>query len=198
MVMKRSLDVIFSFLALIFLLPVIFLISLIIFIFDGNPIFFFQNRPGKDQKLFKLIKFKTMKNIYDNEKKLLEDSKRLTKIGRFLRKTSLDELPTLLNVLKGEMSVIGPRPLLKEYLPLYSEEQNKRHYVRPGITGWAQINGRNQIGWEEKFKLDVWYVNNRNLILDVKIFFLTIVKVIKREGISQDGEATMKKFRGND
>ncbi len=162
---------------------------------DGKP-FFFQKRPGKDEVIFSIIKFKTMNDKKNNKGGLLSDAERLTKIGAFLRKTSLDEIPQLINVLKGDMSLVGPRPLLMEYLPLYSERQALRHEVRPGITGWAQVNGRNALSWEEKFDLDVWYVENRTLWLDIKILFLTVWKVVKRDGISQDGESTMTKFSG--
>lgn len=159
--------------------------------------FFCQERPGKDEKIFKVIKFKSMNDKSDNNGNLLSDAERLTKIGNFIRKTSLDELPQLLNVLKGDMSLIGPRPLLVKYLPLYNEEQKRRHNVRPGITGWAQVNGRNAISWEQKFEYDVWYVDNISFALDLKIVLLTIKKVFVREGISQDGQATMEYFKGN-
>lgn len=162
-----------------------------------GSIFFVQERPGKDGKLFNLIKFRSMSDERDETGILLDDSMRLTKFGSFLRSTSLDELPEIINILRGEMSFVGPRPLLVEYLALYSEEQAKRHSVRPGITGWAQINGRNSLSWEEKFDLDIWYVQNLRLSLDIKILFVTIFKVLKREGISADGEATMSKFKGN-
>ncbi len=162
----------------------------------GSP-FFFQIRPGLHGKLFKIVKFKTMSDEVDEQGVLLPDAERLTTIGLFIRKTSLDELPQLLNVVKGEMSLIGPRPLLPEYLPLYSEEQQKRHNVKPGITGWAQVNGRNAIGWKEKFAFDVWYVNNVCFQLDLKIVFLTIKKVLVKEGISSDSSVTMEKFKGN-
>lgn len=163
---------------------------------QGKP-FFFQVRPGKNAKLFKIIKFKTMNDRNDSNGNLLPDDVRLTKIGNFVRKTSLDEIPQLLNVLKGDMSLIGPRPLLPEYLPLYSAEQNKRHLVRPGITGWAQVNGRNAISWEQKFKLDFWYVENVSFLLDLKILWLTLKKVLVKEGISSATSATMEKFTGN-
>src|SRR5690554_8229415 len=162
----------------------------------GRP-FFFQKRPGKNEKMFKIIKFKTMNDKKDLEGNLLSDAERLTAVGKFVRKTSLDEIPQLLNVIKGDMSLIGPRPLLVDYLPLYNSIQKRRHEVRPGITGWAQVNGRNAISWEQKFNYDVWYVNNISLALDIKILFMTILKVFKSEGISQDGQATMTKFKGN-
>ncbi len=154
-------------------------------------------RPGKNGKLFKIIKFKTMNDKKDEQGNLLSDEERLTKIGTFVRKTSLDEIPQLLNVIKGDMSLIGPRPLLPQYLPLYNDEQRKRHNVRPGITGWAQINGRNAISWQQKFDYDVWYVENVSFILDVKILLLTVKKVFVSEGISQEGQATMEEFKGN-
>jgi lipopolysaccharide/colanic/teichoic acid biosynthesis glycosyltransferase len=163
---------------------------------QGKP-FFFQARPGLNEKIFKIIKFKTMNDKKDTEGNLLPDAERLTPIGAFVRKTSLDEIPQLINVLKGDMSLIGPRPLLPEYLSLYSEMQRKRHLVRPGITGWAQVNGRNAISWEKKFELDVWYVKNLSFLLDIKILFLTLKKVVVREGISQTGQATMEMFKGN-
>ncbi|PJA06310.1 MAG: lipid carrier--UDP-N-acetylgalactosaminyltransferase, partial [Flavobacteriales bacterium CG_4_10_14_0_2_um_filter_35_18] len=162
---------------------------------NGKP-FFFQLRPGKNGKIFKIVKFKTMNDKKDHEGNLLPDAKRLTKIGSFVRKTSLDELPQLFNVLKGEMSLIGPRPLLVEYLPLYSEEQNRRHEVKPGITGWAQVNGRNAISWEDKFKYDVWYVDNASFLVDMRILFLTIKKVLGSENISSKTSLTIEKFKG--
>jgi lipopolysaccharide/colanic/teichoic acid biosynthesis glycosyltransferase len=161
-----------------------------------NP-FFFQKRPGREEKIFKLIKFKTMTNDIDRDGKLLSDEVRLTKIGIFIRKTSLDEIPQLINVLKGEMSFIGPRPLLVEYLPLYNIEQKKRHKVKPGITGWAQVNGRNAISWEKRFEYDVWYVENMSFLLDLKILFLTLKKVLVSEGINSGTNVTMEKFTGN-
>ena len=163
----------------------------------GTGAFFFQNRPGKDGKIFKVIKFKTMTDERDADGNLLPDADRLTNVGRFVRSTSIDELPQLINVLKGDMALIGPRPLLVQYLPLYSKEQARRHDVRPGITGWAQVNGRNAISWTKKFELDVWYVDHCSFLLDVKIIFLTIKKVFVREGISQEGQATMEFFTGN-
>ena len=163
----------------------------------GAGAFFFQERPGKDAKIFKVIKFKTMNDRKDASGKLLPDAQRLTKVGKFVRSTSLDEIPQLLNVIKGDMSLIGPRPLLVQYLPLYDETQRRRHEVRPGITGWAQVNGRNAIGWQQKFELDVWYVDNVSLLLDIKILLKTNQKVFKREGISSDSSATMEPFKGN-
>lgn len=163
---------------------------------NGKP-FFFQTRPGKNARLFRIIKFKTMNDKKDAQGGLLPDAERLTKIGGFVRKTSLDEIPQLINVLKGEMSLIGPRPLLPEYLPLYSPEQYRRHEVRPGITGWAQVNGRNAISWQQKFEYDVWYVNHLSFALDLRILFLTLKKVVIREGINTDGQATTERFKGN-
>jgi lipopolysaccharide/colanic/teichoic acid biosynthesis glycosyltransferase len=162
---------------------------------NGNP-FFFQSRPGKNNRVFLLWKFKTMNDLKDANGNLLPDEKRITRFGRFIRKSSLDEIPQLFNVLKGDMSLIGPRPLLVEYLPLYSDRQKRRHNVRPGITGWAQVNGRNAISWEEKFEFDVWYVDHVNFLLDMKILALTIKKIFKSEGISQQGHATMPVFKG--
>lgn len=162
----------------------------------GKP-FFFQRRPGKNEKIFKVIKFKTMNDKKDSEGDLLPDAERLTSIGSFVRKTSLDEIPQLINVLKGDMSLIGPRPLLPQYLPLYNEEQKKRHKVKPGITGWAQVNGRNAISWKQKFEYDVWYVENLTFLLDLKILLLTVKKVVVSEGISSDTSVTMEKFKGN-
>ena len=194
---KSKIDFLIAVFGLLLLSP-IFIVALIGLFFanDGKP-FFFQARPGKNAKIFKIIKFKTMNDRKDEEGNLLPDHERLTTIGSFVRKTSLDEIPQLLNVLKGDMSLIGPRPLLVQYLPLYSETQKRRHEVRPGITGWAQINGRNAISWEQKFEYDVWYVNNLSFLLDVKILFATIKKVFISEGISADGEATMTAFNGN-
>ncbi|MGH1352635.1 MAG: sugar transferase [Methyloligellaceae bacterium] len=194
--MKRLFDLT----VIILLLPVItpLLLFLIIFVKIklGGPIFFQQTRPGLNGKPFRIIKFRSMTDKRDAEGNLLPDAIRLTPFGKFLRSTSLDELPELWNVLKGEMSLVGPRPLLMEYLPLYSKHQSRRHEVRPGITGWAQINGRNSISWEERFEMDIYYVENRSIMFDLKILFLTISKVFKREGISAKGEATMPKFAG--
>ncbi|AKV95084.1 sugar transferase [Marinobacter sp. CP1] len=194
---KRFFDLIVSLIALIVLLPVIFLVAVQIRRKLGSPIFFRQTRPGKNGKPFEMIKFRTMLDAVDSKRNPLPDDQRMTPFGKLLRSTSLDELPELWNVLKGEMSLVGPRPLLMEYLPLYSEEQYRRHDVRPGVTGWAQVNGRNAISWEDKFRLDVWYVDNQSFLLDLKILFLTIKKVLVRDGISGEGEATMSKFTGN-
>lgn len=177
-----------------------FLLVLIVFLYFGNKgagVFFTQKRPGRNAKIFKVIKFKTMTDEEDGNGKLLSDNQRLTKLGRFVRSTSLDELPQLINVLKGDMSFVGPRPLLPKYLPLYSEEQFRRHDVRPGITGWAQVNGRNDISWQEKFELDVWYVDHLSFLLDSKIVLMTIKKVLVREGISKSGMATTESYNGN-
>lgn len=195
--MKRLFDFSVSFIALLALLPIFFLLALLVKITIGTPIFFFQKRPGLHGKPFAMIKFRSMNNARNVDGSLLSDSIRLTRLGRFLRATSLDELPELWNVLKGDMSLVGPRPLLMEYLSLYSPEQARRHNVRPGITGWAQVNGRNAIAWDEKFKLDVWYVDNQSFWLDVKILFLTLKLVFQRHGINADGEATMPVFRGS-
>ncbi len=196
--LKRLLDFLLVSFVLLLICPFLLLITLWLhFANKGAGAFFFQERPGKDGKIFKVIKFKTMTDERDAEGNLLPDAERLTKVGRFVRSTSIDELPQLINVLKGDMALIGPRPLLPQYLPLYSKEQARRHEVRPGITGWAQVNGRNAISWTKKFELDVWYVDHCSFFLDAKIFFLTIKKVFVREGISQEGQATMEVFNGN-
>lgn len=196
MLVKRLLDITISLIALIFLLPLMSLICLLVIINLGSPAFFLQERVGKDNKIFKMIKFRTMKNSTDKNGNLLSDNERVTKFGSFLRSFSLDELPELINILKGDMSLVGPRALLVQYLGLYNDEQIRRHEVLPGLTGWAQINGRNSITWSEKFKLDVWYVDNWSLWLDIKIFFLTFWKVLKREGINQSESVTMEYFNG--
>ena len=188
--------ILLSLIALIFLLPLMSLICLLVIINLGSPAFFLQERVGKDNKIFKMIKFRTMKNSTDKNGNLLSDNERVTKFGSFLRSFSLDELPELINILKGDMSLVGPRALLVQYLGLYNDEQIRRHEVLPGLTGWAQINGRNSITWSEKFKLDVWYVDNWSLWLDIKIFFLTFWKVLKREGINQSESVTMEYFNG--
>jgi len=194
--LKRLFDIVASFCGLILLSPVIAIVAWQVRRKLGSPVLFRQVRPGKDAKPFEMFKFRTMRDAFDADGNPLPDSERMTPFGSFLRSSSLDELPGLWNVLKGEMSLVGPRPLLMEYVPLYSEEQYRRHEVRPGITGWAQVNGRNAISWEDRFKLDVWYVDNRSFWLDIKIIFLTIKKVFVREGISAEGEATMSKFTG--
>ena len=196
MFIKRLLDIIISATALILLSPFMLIIYLLVRINLGGPAFFLQERVGKDNKIFKMIKFRTMKNSTDKDGNLLSDNERLTKFGRFLRSFSIDELPELINILKGDMSLVGPRALLVQYLEHYNSEQIRRHEVLPGLTGWAQINGRNSITWCEKFKLDVWYVDNWSLWLDIKIFFLTFWKVFKREGINQSETVTMEYFNG--
>lgn len=194
---KRVLDLIASLIGFIILFPIFLFITLFLsFANNGKP-FFFQTRPGKNGKLFNIIKFKTMNDKKDSNGNLLPDADRLTAVGKFVRKTSLDEIPQLLNVIKGDMSLIGPRPLLPEYLPLYNNHQQKRHHVKPGITGWAQVNGRNAISWEQKFDFDVWYVENLNFLLDLKVLFLTVKKVFVSEGINSNTSATMEKFTGN-
>ncbi|WP_417566226.1 sugar transferase [Marinobacter sp.] len=194
---KRIFDVLLSAAALLFLLPVITVVAVLIRRRLGSPVLFRQVRPGKDGNPFQMVKFRTMLDAVDAQGNPLPDSERMTPFGQFLRSSSLDELPELWNVLKGEMSLVGPRPLLMEYLPLYSKQQYRRHEVRPGVTGLAQVNGRNAISWEDKFKLDVWYVDNCSFWLDLKILFLTVKKVVVRDGISGEGEATMSKFTGN-
>jgi sugar transferase EpsL len=193
---KRCFDLVCGVMIFILLLPVMLVVALIVRIKLGSPILFKQQRPGLEGKPFYLYKFRTMTDATDSMGNLFSDRIRLTPFGATLRRYSLDELPQLLNVIKGDISLVGPRPLLMEYLPLYTEEQAKRHLVRPGITGWAQVNGRNAISWEDKFKLDVWYVNNRSLWLDLKILLITIKKVIKTEGITQRGVATVEPFKG--
>ncbi len=195
---KRVFDIAASLLGLLLLSPVIAIIAWQVRRNLGSPVFFRQTRPGLNGKPFQMVKFRTMKDAVDAQGNPLPDSERLTPFGQFLRSSSLDELPELWNVLKGDMSLVGPRPLLMEYLPLYSPDQYRRHEVRPGVTGWAQVNGRNSLSWDEKFKLDVWYVDNRSLWFDIKILFLTVKKVLVRDGISAEGEATMAKFTGND
>ena len=194
---KRLIDVVIGFLALLFLSPLLIIVAVLLFIINnGNP-FFFQKRPGKKGIVFSIIKFKTMNDKKDNTGNLLPDAERMTKVGSLIRKTSLDEIPQLINVIKGDMSLIGPRPLLVQYLDLYNDFQKRRHEVRPGITGWAQVNGRNAISWEQKFQYDVWYVDNCNFSTDVKIIFKTIKKVFLRDGITMEGQATTEFFKGN-
>ncbi|MFK9004386.1 sugar transferase [Pseudomonas pergaminensis] len=194
---KRIFDIVASTIGLIILSPVIVFTAWRIRKRLGSPVLFRQVRPGLGGKPFEMIKFRTMRDAVNRDGTPLPDAERMTPYGAFLRATSLDELPELINVLKGDMSLVGPRPLLMEYLPLYSPEQFRRHEVKPGVTGWAQINGRNELSWDDKFKLDVWYVNNRSFWLDIKIIFLTVKKVVVRDGISAAGEATMSKFTGN-
>ena len=194
---KRFFDFWIALVALIIISPILLIATVWLhFVNRGAGAFFTQERPGKDAKIFKIIKFKTMTDERDANGELLPDAERLTRIGKLIRSTSIDELPQLINVLKGDMALIGPRPLLVQYLPLYNTEQARRHDVRPGITGWAQVNGRNAISWTEKFKLDIWYVDNCSLITDIKIIFITIKKVIRRADISQAGQATMEYFNG--
>ena len=195
---KRFLDFWLSLIALICISPILLVVTIWLhFANKGTGVFFTQERPGKDGKIFKVIKFKTMTDECDMEGNLLPDEDRLTRVGRFVRSTSLDELPQLINVLKGDMALIGPRPLLVQYLPLYSKEQKRRHEVRPGITGWAQVNGRNVLTFTERLKYDVWYVDHLSMVLDAKIMFITLLKIIKREGISAEGQATMELFNGH-
>lgn len=195
--LKRVIDFLIAFSGLILLSPV-FLIVLVVLYFqnDGKP-FFFQRRPGLNEKMFNIIKFKTMTDKKDSKGNYLPDADRLTPMGSFIRQTSLDEIPQLINVLKGDMAIIGPRPLLPQYLPLYDESQKRRHEVRPGITGWAQVNGRNAISWAKKFELDVWYIDHVSFVLDCKIVLLTVKKVFKKEGINKEGQATTEAFNGN-
>ena len=195
---KRVFDLCISLTVLVVLLPLLLLVALWLhFANKGAGVFFFQERPGKDAKLFRIVKFKTMTDERGADGRLLPDAQRLTKVGRLVRSTSLDELPQLINVIKGDMALIGPRPLMPKYLPLYSPEQARRHEVRPGISGWAQCHGRNAISWTEKFKLDVWYVDHCTLWTDLKVIWITVMKVLKREGISGEGQATMEPFNGH-
>lgn len=195
--LKRSVDILGSALGLFLFFPLMVVLAVIIRFRLGAPVLFRQVRPGLNGQPFEMLKFRTMRDAVDRDGNPLPDDQRMTKLGQFLRSTSLDELPELWNVLNGDMSLVGPRPLLMEYLPLYSQHQARRHEVRPGVTGWAQVNGRNQLSWEQKFDLDVWYVENQSLLLDLKILFLTVWKVVRRDGISAAGEATMSKFEGN-
>ena len=194
---KNFFDLSFAICGIIFLSPLIIIIAILIKIKLGGPIFFIQKRPGLNEKIFRLIKFRTMNNNKDDDDNLLEDDKRLTVFGKWLRETSIDEIPTLINIIKGEMSFVGPRPLLKEYLDLYSDIEIQRHLVKPGLTGLAQINGRNNISWKKKFEYDILYVNNVSLFLDLKIFLLTFFKVIKREGINPKNKKNVERFRGH-
>ena len=195
--MKRAFDIILTLILLLLMTPLLIIVAILVRTKLGSPVLFAQARPGKQEKIFTIYKFRTMTDAKDAEGNLLPDSVRLTKFGRFLRSTSLDELPQLFNVLKGDISFVGPRALLVEYLPLYNQEQKKRHLVKPGITGWAQVNGRNAISWQQKFDYDVWYVENQSFWLDIKILWMTFLKVIKRSDVNQVGEATMTKFKGN-
>jgi undecaprenyl phosphate N,N'-diacetylbacillosamine 1-phosphate transferase len=196
-IVKPLFDTTVSFIALIILSPIILVIILLLAIANRGKIWFTQQRPGKNGRLFTVIKFKTMTDERGSDGELLPDDRRLTTVGKFVRKTSIDEIPQLFNVLLGHMSFVGPRPLLTEYLPLYSNEQRRRHDVKPGITGWAQVNGRNTLSWQQKFAYDIWYVDHISLALDIKILFLTVIKVFKAEGISSESSLTMEKFRGN-
>lgn len=195
-IIKRFFDFVFSIVLITLFSPIYLVLIFMIKMLLGSPVIFKQERPGYHGKVFTMYKFRTMTNEKDQYGNLLPDNKRLTKLGVFLRKTSLDELPELFNILKGDMSFVGPRPLLVKYLKRYNSEQMRRHEVKPGLTGWAQVNGRNTIAWEEKFKLDIWYIDNWSFCLDIKIIILTFIKVIKREGISQEGQATMEEFKG--
>ncbi len=197
MISKRLFDILLAVVLIVLFLPIYILVAFLILFKMGRPIFFRQQRPGYKEKIFTIYKFRTMTNEKDKHGKLLPDEQRLIGIGKIIRSLSLDELPQLFNVLKGDMSFVGPRPLLVEYLPLYNERQKKRHDVKPGITGWAQVNGRNAISWKEKFELDVWYVENQSFWLDIKILWMTFLKVIRRSDISSSNSATMDKFRGN-
>jgi sugar transferase EpsL len=195
--LKRLVDVTVAFVALVLLSPLLLLLAVMSFCVLGSPVFFRQQRPGLNGKPFRLVKFRTMRNAYDAAGRPLDDAQRLTKYGRWLRATSLDELPELWNVLRGEMSLVGPRPLLMDYLPLYSAEQARRHHVRPGITGLAQVNGRNATSWDQRLAYDVWYVDHRSLALDLRIVFMTVVAVVRRADINQQGHATMERFTGS-
>ncbi|MBN27132.1 MAG: sugar transferase [Alteromonadaceae bacterium] len=194
--LKRLLDILLVCIALLLLWPIILVTALFVRLLLGGPVLFKQARPGRDSRVFNMMKFRSMTNDTDENGQLLADEVRLTSFGRFLRRSSLDELPGLFNVLRGDMSLVGPRPLLVEYLSLYNAQQLRRHEVRPGITGWAQVNGRNNLCWEDKFKLDVWYVDNRSLMLDIKILCMTVIKVIQRADVEQVGHVTMRKFTG--
>ena len=195
---KPLLDFVLSFLGLIISSPIFLIVFIALLLANKGKVFFLQNRPGKNEEIFKIIKFRTMNDNRDAHGNLLPDEERLTTIGKLVRKTSLDEIPQLINVLLGNMSLIGPRPLLPEYLPLYNDFQKKRHLIKPGITGWAQINGRNAVEWEKKFMFDVWYVENMSFLLDLQIMFLTLKKVLKLEGVNREGEATNIAFKGNE
>jgi len=197
LLLKRVFDILAALLGLLLLSPVILVVAVLVAIKLGRPVLFVQERPGKNGEIFKMVKFRSMTNARDDKGQLLSNAERLPRFGKILRSLSLDELPTLLNVLWGKMSVVGPRPLIAAYLPLYSEEQARRHLVKPGITGWAQVNGRNAIAWDEKFKLDVWYVDNKSFLLDLKIIWKTVGKVMKREGITHEGDVAMPRFTGS-
>ncbi|MFV0481259.1 MAG: sugar transferase [Campylobacteraceae bacterium] len=195
--MKRIFDMLFSIFFIVLFFPIMIVVYIALFFSIGSPVIFRQARPGKNEKIFNIYKFRTMTNTKDIDGNLLPDEKRLTKVGKFIRSTSLDELPQFFNILKGDMSFVGPRPLLVEYLPLYNDFQKQRHNVKPGVTGWAQVNGRNTLSWDQKFEYDVWYVKNQSFLLDMKIIFLTIKLVLKRDGVSSKTSATMEKFEGS-
>ena len=195
--MKRFIDLVASLVLLVLLSPLLVIVGVCVLITMGWPVFFIQRRPGRGGKIFALLKFRTMSGAKDSEGNLLPDAQRLGRLGSFLRRSSLDELPELINVIRGEMSLVGPRPLLPEYLPLYNEHQARRHEIRPGITGWAQVKGRNALSWPEKFDLDVWYVDNQSLPLDLKIMWMTIGQVLRTSEVSESGQATMSRFTGN-
>lgn len=195
--LKRLIDILGAFFGLVILAPIFFIVMILLIIANNGKPFFFQSRPGKDERVFRIIKFKTMNDKKDENGEFLPFDKRVTKVGSILRKTSLDEIPQLINVLKGDMSLIGPRPLLVKYLPLYNDSQKRRHNVRPGVTGWAQVNGRNAISWDQKFKYDIYYVDNYSILLDIKIIFMTIKKILVREGINSGEKINMEPFKGN-
>ena len=197
LLVKPLFDFLLSVIGLVILFPLFFVITILLFFANNGKPFFFQSRPGKNGKIFKIVKFKTMNDKKDAQGKLLPDAQRLTAVGKFVRKTSIDELPQLINVVKGDMSLIGPRPLLTHYLHLYNDFQNRRHEIKPGITGWAQVNGRNAISWDKKFEYDVWYIDNMSLLLDIKIIFKTVLKVFKRDGINTTNAATTEPFNGD-
>jgi len=194
---KRMIDFLIALIGLVVLSPVFIVVMILLYFANQGKPFFFQARPGLNEKIFNIIKFKTMNDKKDSQGNYLPDSERLTPVGSFIRQTSLDELPQLINVLKGDMAIIGPRPLLPQYLSLYNESQKRRHSIRPGITGWAQVNGRNAISWTKKFELDIWYIDNLSLATDIKVLLLTLKKVLKKEGITQVGQATAEAFNGN-
>lgn len=195
---KRVFDLIFGTFAFLIFSPIMLLVYIYIYKHLGKPVIFSQRRPGKDEKIFNLYKFRTMKEVYDSSGNQLPDEYRVTSAGNKIRKLSLDELPQLINVIKGDLSIVGPRPLLEEYLPLYSREEKKRHLVKPGLTGWAQVNGRNNLSWKEKFQYDIWYVNNQSLRLDIKIILLTFMKVLRGNDVQKEGHVSTEKFRGNE
>ena len=196
MILKETFDRVASFSFLFLFFPIYLILYILVYFFLGKPVFFKQKRPGKNEKIFELVKFRTMNNAKDKNGQLLSDEKRLTRFGKFLRSTSIDELPSVWNILQGDMSFVGPRPLLIEYLPRYNKRQKLRHLIKPGITGWAQINGRNNVDWDKKLEYDVWYYENRSFILDIKIILLSVKKVLFREGIRKSGFATTEKFKG--